>query len=463
MEKDWVVLKIDERRMWVSLAIKEPEGEEASYFSPDFIEAYLKENGIKAGIDKEAIAALSDSVAYGQEVIVARGKPPVKGRDGCYNFTVMLEDVKSKPVVNADGSVDYYNSLKLAMVKKDEIIAVYVPPTSGEYGYTVFSEMLPPMKGRDIKPLRGKGFSVSEDKKEYRALYDGRIYTENERIIIEKLYYVKGDLDIEQGNIKFNGDVEIRGDVRSGLSIEADGSIFIHGHVGACRLIAGGSITIRKGVQGRNKCEIIAKGDIACSFVERCYIKSDANIYADSILDSEIFAKQKVVVSSKKGLIVGGIVTGNQGIFAKEAGNDIGIMTILKTGMVSDYLQRIAELRIQKEKVNRELDLIERNHKAYETLDGSKHTKETEAIRMKLVRAKVVKSTERKQLTDEINLLNEEVENIKKEAVVKISGIAYAGIVIHIKNQEFTVKDSCKEVVFRLRGNEIVATADDKT
>lgn len=461
MEKDWVILKIDERRMWVTLALKEPEGEEPTVFSPEFIESYLKENGITAGIDREAVQALSANVAYGQDVVVARGREPVNGMDGCYNFTVMMEDARSKPVVNKDGSVDYFNSLKLAMVKEGDVFAVYVPATAGEYGYTVFSEMLAPVRGRELRPLRGKGFTISEDGREYRASFDGRIIREDERIIIEKLYLVKGDLDIEQGNIKFNGDVEIKGDVRSGLCVEADGSIFIHGHVGGSRLTAGKNITIRKGIQGRNRCYIYAGGDVACSFVERCHISADGNIYADSIMDSDIVAKQKVIVSSKKGLIVGGEVTGVQGIVAKEAGNDAGILTVLRVGATGDYFKKIAEFKEQKTKVDSELDLLDKNLRVYDSLDGSRRTKETEATRMKIMRAKIIKSTERKQITDELNDLHEEVERARREAVVRITGISYSGVLIHIGSNEYAERDSCRDVIYKMVGMEIAAVAGE--
>lgn len=251
MEKDWVILKIDDGRMTVSLMVTKPEGEQQLCPPKGFIENYLKEHGVTAGIDKDAIAKLYKPENYGQDIVVARGKPPVNGRDGFYEYMVALEDDRSKPIIKEDGSVDYINSLKLAMIKKDDLFAVYVPPTQGEPGYTVCSEVVPPIKGKDLRKLRGKGFVVSEDGKEYRAALDGRIRKNEDKIIIESVYEVHGDLDIQQGNVKFNGDVEVRGDVRSGLTIETNGNIYIHGHVGGCRLIAGGSITIQKRYSGQ--------------------------------------------------------------------------------------------------------------------------------------------------------------------------------------------------------------------
>ncbi len=461
MEKDWVMLRIDEHRMWVGLTIKEPTGEECSQFSPEFIEQYLRENGITAGINREAVVALSTYVEYGREVIVAQGKAPINGQNGFFQYTVALEDARSKPVVHEDGSVDYYNSLKLAMVQEGDLIAVYVPPTPGEYGYTVFAEMIPPVKGRELRPLRGNGFIVSENGREYRAAYDGRIYRDNDRIIVEKIYIVEGDLDIEEGNVHFNGDVEVRGDVRSGLEIRTDGDIFVHGHVGSCTLTAGGNITIRKGVQGRRKCQITAGKDIACSFVERCSINAGGNVYADSILDSDVVAKQQVIISSRKGLALGGIVSGMQGIAAKEAGNETGTVTALQVGAVTEEMQQATELVQLHHKVTEEVELLDRNLKLYDSLEGSRRTRETEAIRMKILRAKVIKTTEQKKIAEQLVRLNEEIKRARQQARIRIYGTVYAGVRVNIGKDWYEVKEACKDVQFLHRQGGIVMLAGD--
>lgn len=456
MEKDWVELQIDKQHMWVTLSIKYPVGEENTFFSPEFIEAYLRENGITAGIDKEAIAALSTYAAYGKEVVVAKGKPAVNGRDGFFQFLIALEDEKAKPVMNEDGTVDYYNSLKLAMVNKDDVFAVYVPPTPGEYGYTVFSEMLAPVRGRELRPLRGKGFTVSEDGREYRAGFDGRIYKQDEKVIIDQLYVVKGDLDIEQGNIKFNGDVEIKGDVRSGLSIEAGGNIYVHGHVGGCQLMAGGKITIRKGIQGRDKCVIVAKNDVACSFIERCMIETEGSVYANSILDCDVSAKKQVCVNSQRGMIVGGTIYAMQGIVAKEVGNDTDITTHLRIGVLPEQTLKIYELEEKSEQNRKDMQLLDKNFKICESIEGSKRTKETEAIRMKIVRAKVVLAAEQKKIEEQLKILKEEAESARRDAKVRITGTVNAGTKISVGSESLLVKKSDRNVIFKLEGYRVV-------
>lgn len=455
VERDWVYLKIDDDRMRVALCIKIPEGEEAPHFSPEFIEDYLHENGITTGIDKNAIMALSEYVEYGKDIVVARGKPPINGKDGVYSFHVAMEDIKDKPIVNADGSVDYYNSLKLAMVKQDELIAVYIPPTPGEYGYTVFAEMLPPVKGRELRPLRGKGFTISENGREYRAAINGRIYRDGERIIVENVYVVKGDLDVEKGNLTFNGDVEVRGDVRSGLTLNAAGNIYVHGHVGGCRLISGGKITIRKGIQGRNKCTIVAESDVICSFMERCTINSGGDVYADSILDCDIAARNRIYVNSKKGMIVGGNISGMQGILAKHVGNTLGVNTMLIAGATPDHMREVAILTEMLEKINGNIELLDRSLKMYDRIPGDKCTKETEAVRTKIIRAKVMEAARQKKLKDRLEVVNEEIAKAKQEANVRITGVVHIGTKISMYGNIYTVNEDLKDVKYIYRNHQV--------
>lgn len=457
MERDWVVLKIDENRMWASLAIKEPEGEDSVYFSPDFIEKYIRENGITTGILRDNIEALADNAAYGQEVIVARGKEPVNGRDGFYSYMVPLEDYKNKPTINKDGSVDYYNSLKLAMIEADQVFAVYSPPTRGEYGYTIFSEMLPPIKGKELRPLRGSGFYTDDSRRTYKAKFGGRIYRQGERIVIEKVYVVKGDLDIEQGNISFNGDVEIKGDVRSGLVIRTDGDIFIHGHVGGCSLVAGGNITIQRGVQGKDRCTIAAGKDVACSFIERCRIEAGGNVYADSILDSEIIAREKVIVSSRRGLILGGSVLGVQGVQAKTIGNEAGISTCISAGYLLSDMEKLTVMSERISKLRNDIQVFEKNQRVIDTMDGSRITKEIEAMRVKIIRAKVILVSELKKIRQEYELLEDSMSRAKKEARICISGVAYGNIRISIGKAWLVTSEAIRDIVFKSINNQIIS------
>jgi uncharacterized protein len=70
----------------------------------------------------------------------------------------------------------------------------------------------------------------------------GRVKQEGDTIQVVEEYVVDGDVDFSIGNIRFNGFVEVRGDVLDGFQVSASKGLKITGNVGACRLISHGNI-----------------------------------------------------------------------------------------------------------------------------------------------------------------------------------------------------------------------------
>lgn len=464
METNWCILEIDEKCMWARIALKLPEGDEVAPITAAHIEKLVRDQGISSGINCDAITALAESVTYGQFVEVARGKEAVNGTDGHFEFLIPVEDARSKPVVNEDGSVDYYNSLKLAEVKADEQFARYVHATQGEYGHNIYSKIVAPIPGKEIPPLKGSGFYTSSDKEEYFSKYSGHITRKDNTVTIEKVYIIKGDLDLDTGNINFEGDVEVRGDVRSGLSIQSGGSVFIHGHVGACYIQASQNVTIQKGIQGRNRCNIIAGGDVICKFVERCAISAGGTVFADSILDSIVTARNEVRVISKSGIIIGGTIIGMMGITAKEVGNDTETITLLQTGPSKEDLARSSLLTEQLFKLKNDYELLEKQLKKYDAVKNPAKAGEIANLRQKVLRVKVMVATDRNKTSDELSRLNEEINNARKNACVHITGISHPGIKISIENNFYIVTEPFKDVIYKLQFGKVEAIgADDNT
>lgn len=455
MQPEVMSICVDNQKMWASVCLNIPVAKD-SFFTADYVETKLYQMGIIAGLNRQAIFDFVDNPVVGREVVVAEAVNPIHGQSGYYDYKVEIRDEKTRPTIREDGSVDYYNCLSIAMVNVGDFFAEYFPATEGTPGYNIYNEPIAARKGKELPALKGTGFSVSEDGREYRATSYGRIYLQNEKIIVNPIYTVEGDLGIEQGNLFFNGDVEIKGDVRSGIEVVADGSIFIHGHVGGCIIKSGKSITIRRGVQGREKCIIAAEGDIACSFIERCSIKAGGSVYADSIMTSDVDARNQVIVKSKKGLILGGNVLGSRGVLCKTVGNDVGITTNIRTGYSEKIIKRASELVDEHCKIAEDLELLERNLKFYTALDKEKRTKETEATRKKILQAKIIVSVEKKKVEEELAQINEEMKQIHEECKVLIHDIAYAGTKINIGKKWFEVKEDYREVVFVQKADKVV-------
>lgn len=464
IENNWCALRVDNDKMHAYMCLKAPTYEENISVTEAFVVDFLNSQGISYGIDSAAIHAITHNISFGQYICVASGKPATRGADGYFDYKKPMQDMKKKPIVNEDGTVDYLNSFNLATISEGELMAEYVPPQMGSEGCDIYGTFLAPLgPGKEMSPLRGRGIKADENKTHYYAEYSGHIVMDGNHISIEKLYKINSDLDIEVGNIKFDGDVEVMGDVRSGLSIDTKGNVYIHGHVGACQINAGGNITIDKGTQGRDICHITAKGDIACKFVERCTIKAGGNIYADSVLNANLCAQKMVIITNKNGLVVGSEVYGMTGLIVKEAGNFSGTSTLLRAGLPREEYARANELEALIKNIDHKLNEFNAfmANTSHVKTDGDHLTDEQKKVsetRTKIMRAKIVLTSDRKNYSDELEILKERIKANAENSFINITGTIHAGVRIYIGANPLYISEAVKEVTYRLAGNAIEVT-----
>ena len=65
----------------------------------------------------------------------------------------------------------------------------------------------------------GNNITISEDKLSLIANIDGCLFIKSGVLHVDDVYQIRGDVDFHTGNIDFNGDVIIGGDVKSGFQI----------------------------------------------------------------------------------------------------------------------------------------------------------------------------------------------------------------------------------------------------
>lgn len=452
----WCTLKVDNSGMHALMCLHASDQDEDHLITENMVMEFLTSQKITSGISQVAINAMIEHVMYEQYVCVAKGTAATRGENGYYDFKKDMHDMKKKPLINADGSVDYKNSLSLAIVKEGELLATYIPPTEGKPGIDIYGKIQPALgRGKELMPLRGKGIKSDDSKINYYAEYSGHIVMDGSRISIEKLYQINGDLDLETGNIHFDGDVDVSGDVRSGLEIITTGNIYIHGHVGACKLEAGKCITIEKGVQGKDSCEIKAGENVACKFVERCKINSAGNIYADSVLDSTLIAENQIIVTSKVGNVVNSEVYGMCGVIVKEAGNNVGTPTLLRTGLPHEYYLRANELTKAIQEIDQKINSFNHHLETLESAMASDPEKYNDT-KMQITRAKIVLSSSRKEYSDELSVLNEKIKADRTNSFINITGTVYDNVRIYIGSIPYLVTEAVKEVTFRIHNNDII-------
>ncbi|MBO5088400.1 MAG: DUF342 domain-containing protein [Lachnospiraceae bacterium] len=443
---------ISEDHMTVKLKLcKNVNGSE---WTVDELENLIASKGVKTEIFESSICDVIRNEIYDVAIEVTRGKEPVPGRDGYYVYHVATPEVEDAPRELEDGTVDYVKTATHTVVEEGDLLAEYVPATNGEYGYTVDNKMLAPKRGKDLPMLKGKGFYHENGK--YYAANHGMVEITERGFRITNLLEVEGNVDINYGHIDFDGNVNIRGDVKSGMNVRAAGNIEIKGHVGNCQIEAGKDIIVHNGMQGKFSGKLVAGGNIECKFFENSQAVAKGNIVVRSVMNSQLEAEGKVTVEGKDAVVVGGSVHAVQGMELAEAGNDTEIETLLVAGALPDTLRRDRELVALITKVEGEVDLLDRSAKIMERMANTNITKETNNRRMKIIQAKVIKSTELKKYQME-KMRSEALIQSGKDANVVVQKVIFPGCRVEIAGVGIDVKQELKHVKFVLRDGNIEA------
>ena len=285
---------------------------EGETYTVEELKALLQTRGICAGIDEKTLEMMVKDNIFEREVRVARGVPPVDGVDGCYEYNFRSE-LDKKPKIRSDGTVDYWSMNLIETVMEGQVIAIYKPAVQGQPGVDVRGKVVTEKRGKELPPLKGKGFERENDNLTYIASISGKIDVHNERIMILPIYEIYGNVDLSVGNVDFIGDVMIHGNVCTGVQIKATGTITIDGVVEGANLWAGKDIVLRSGMLGGNKATVYAKENLYAKFFEYTSVETLGNIEADVFLNSEINCHGKIVMSGKRAKIIGGYVDATYG------------------------------------------------------------------------------------------------------------------------------------------------------
>lgn len=309
------------------------------------ITATLDNYGIKTGIDQDAIEKILAGECFGQDIVIARGKDAVPGSDAHFEFKFDTGKREYKPRVLEDGSVDY--SFQRQLVKAGDVVAVYVPPKPGFFGYTLFADVVAPVPSKGCKNLDLVGAERVDN--EIRASIDGEVVLNGTTLSVVDYLSINGNASNVMGDIVYKGDIHVKGDVLAGTNIIASGNVYIDGDVEAANIDAGKDVVIKKGIHGQQRALIKANGSVCAYFVEEATIIAGDTVRFNYSYNSHIFSLTDVIAEGRYGAVIGGDVEARNNITVNSAGNDAEVSTILKIEETEGAIKQKASIVVQKQ------------------------------------------------------------------------------------------------------------------
>ena len=316
----------------------------------DILMELLEQNNIRYGIIKEGLEKILKQKSP-SAVLVAQGTQPVMGPNGWYEYFFRTQ-LNRQPKVNSDGTVDYSEVDWFETVKTGQKIAYYHEAEPGIDGYSVTGEIIKARKGIEQSVLTGTGFYMDDDKKTYYSMLNGKIQLQGTTITITNYMEINEDVTVATGNIRFDGNVSIKGNVSDGVIIDVGGDLSINGTVNAAKINCGGAVLFKKGMNANGQGYVKAKGNVESRFFEAVRVESEKDIKVNRCLNSQLYAKG-MIISSK--VIAGGIAEATNGFQLRDVGNDTGLHTVLKVATNSTLLNHLYKVNESRREIEDEL------------------------------------------------------------------------------------------------------------
>jgi len=444
-ESDLIEISISEDKMAAYVSIEENPG---SPITEEEVKQKIIAAGVIKGLDEELLQKVVKAVNDGEiikSIKIASGENPVDPELSRLKLKVKVSDDNSV-ALRSNGSADFKNQDRITEVTKDEVIAVISSAkTETRNGWTVTGTPIKAKEAAAIKTETGNGIKKVEEENGDISLIaevSGELVQEGDKLYINDIHLVRGDVDLKEGNIKFPGSVKIGGSVTQGFFVMSGGEVQIAGGVEASLVSAGESIIIGQGVVGGGKAVLRAKQDIEMAFAEQATLLAVGDIKAkNSCLRCKIKCNGKVLLIGDKGNLVGGDIKSTGGINVANLGNNKGAKTKVSFGQNYLIQDRIELEEKEVEKVKAQIA----------KLDFTMHKLENEGSKNKLKNARMTKLKLMKVLEKRgvrlFTLRERFEEHFASDLIIR--GTIYPGVILESHGRYHEIKTEKKKLLIK--------------
>lgn len=433
---------ISQDKMKGFVQLTQPEGK-GLLATVEMIVQALYSKGVVFGMKEDKIRDLVARPVYDQQVLVAEGIPAENGKNGEVRYLVDIKKDR-KPIIMEDGTVNYKDMNLIENITKGQKLAELVPPVPGKQGRNLVGAELKAIDGRPAMIPKGRNVVLGQDGQELFADIDGQLLFADGKLSVFATHEVLADVDNSTGNIKFIGNVTVRGNVLSGFEIEAGGNIEVNGVAEGATLRAGGDIILKRGMHGNSKGILIAGGDIIAKYIESASVEARGDIKAEAIMHCDVKCGNKLELGGKKGLLVGGTVRVGNLVELKYLGSQMSTATVLEVGVDPHLRERLKFLK--GDIANMEDGLL----KATQAItllnklkNSSELTMEKREILAKSTRAKFFYDNKIQEYKREIAEIEEKLQQ-GANGRIKINGSVYQGVRVAIGNSLLYIKQEAQ-------------------
>lgn len=232
-------LKDSEEKSVVYLEPIEIEKKDPPLLKKEEIEKILLDAGVMYGIDKEAIMKATSSRRV-ENLLIAKGKPCKDYEND--RIELKFDQNQNQYKEDLRGNIDYKSIGHVRTVKKGELLGIIVKGKPGVDGVNVKGKIIRAKKGKQLKVMCADG--CEQIGNIIKSTIEGKAQYKAGKFAVSSLYEVKSNVDLSTGNIKFNGDVVVFGNVLEGMKVEGVRGVEIYKSIAKTEIKSNGNIKI---------------------------------------------------------------------------------------------------------------------------------------------------------------------------------------------------------------------------
>ncbi|MCG8616254.1 MAG: FapA family protein, partial [Desulfobacterales bacterium] len=271
-------------------------------FDEDTTTAEIKEalfdRGIVSGLmADDMIDGFIQSTGFKtQSFRVAKGIRPIQGQSAKVEYFFNTDYLKAGGM-DANGNIDFRQRGEVPLVEKGTVLAEKTPRVESRWGQNIYGDEVSTDQGEDVPLKFGKGAVLSEDGLKILSAVRGYPkFSLAGVVFVHEEYTTGGDVDFETGHIEFDGNVNVKGCIKSGFkvtgcdvtTVELDGGI----------VEADGDVKVAGGI---NEGTIYARGNVYAKFVHKSEIICMGDIHVQKeIVESTIETSGACVIANGK-------------------------------------------------------------------------------------------------------------------------------------------------------------------
>jgi len=291
--------------------------------------SYLERKGIVHGVKPDVLENIVQNRLYDATVVIAEGTEATAGNDASVTFEMDLSK-DLRPSLRKDSTVDFREVQSIKLVAIGQKIARRTPPTMGTEGKTVTGEAIAAIPGKDVKLPAGRNTTVSEGGIFLLAAKDGSVSFDGVLMHVVDMLEIPADINFGVGNIKYSGDVVIKGNVLPGFTVEAEGSVTIRGEVESASIISrNGTVTIEKGLIGKGDASVYGKKGIYLAFAQEAILVTDGQLTVDKYFLNCDITCEALLEGQPGASLLGGQAKVYSRVDLGSIGNEKGIKTLV--------------------------------------------------------------------------------------------------------------------------------------